>query len=115
MKIRFSEQHIRVRLSEADVSQLLLGKSLTLSVRFSPLEAIEILLQPWEMNIVSAFFLYSELKIHLPAETLEKWAKSDEEGIYALQQDGLEEPLKISIEKDFPCAHSPRTANDLCG
>jgi hypothetical protein len=115
MKIRFSEQHIRVRLSEADVSQLLLGKSLTLSVRFSPLEALEVLLQPWEMNIVSASFLYGELKIHVPTETLAKWAKSEEEGIYAFQQDGLEEPLKISIEKDFPCSHTPGIANELCG
>jgi hypothetical protein len=107
MKVRFSEQHVRLRLSEDDVSFLKSGKSLTLSVRFSPLEALDIVVQPWEMAVISATFLYNELKVYLPTAALIQWAESEQEGMYTLQQEGLEQPLKISIEKDFPCTHSP--------
>jgi hypothetical protein len=106
MKLRLSEQHLRFRLSENDVSLLHQGKSLTQEVRFSPLESIEIVLEPWQLEVMQASFLYNQIKVNIPQSAIAAWASTAQEGMYDLQHEGLEQPLKISIEKDFPCDHS---------
>lgn len=106
MKLRLSEQHLRFRLSESEVALLHQGKSLTQDVRFSPLESIEIIVEPWQLDVMQASFLYNQIKVNIPIAAIAPWAFSAQEGIYDLQQEGLEQPLKISIEKDFPCDHS---------
>jgi len=106
MKLRLSEQHIRFRLSESEVNLLNQGKSLTQEVRFSPLESIELLIEPWQLDVMQASFLYNQIKVNVSQSAIASWAASEQEGMYDLQHEGLEQPLKISIEKDFPCDHS---------
>ncbi len=98
MKVRLTQNSVRIRLSQSEVRTL--GENGTLSM------AVGLVPQPLEVRIDGAAtgpvatFQGSTLTVHLPASRVRAWADSEETGI-SDESNGV----RVLVEKDFECLH----------
>ncbi|MEZ4799238.1 MAG: hypothetical protein R2809_05540 [Flavobacteriales bacterium] len=106
MKIRFHNNSIRVRLSEADISKLKDEKTVATTTVFSPYSSISFELNGWQLDSPNVTFEEGKLIIQINVDLLSNWLDNDEEGIYFEKASEFnQQVLKIAVEKDFPCKH----------
>ena len=105
MKLRIRGNSIRLRLGQSEVYRLALsGVVEELTIFGSGLGqrlGYEIRAAKDE-TVVRASFDGGRIVVHVPAEMINRWAGSDQVGIYAMQPTDRGE-LAIVIEKDFVC------------
>jgi len=68
-------------------------------------------IRPWNLEVVECSFDENLLTVSVPASQVVTWANSDQVGIEASQENGLDEKLHILVEKDFTCLKA-RTGED---
>ncbi len=110
MKLRLRENSIRLRLLQSEVAQLReFGNiSETLVFGVNPTETLTYSLRTSaEVPEISAQMIDNQIEIFLPLSTAERWADSDETGLYGVQAIGDLAVLKIAVEKDFVCVDRP--------
>jgi hypothetical protein len=113
LKIRVTRSSIRYRLTQTEVADLALGKSLdeelqlAISIRllFS-IEPKSIDYPEWDtmrrrpfMGVVDT----NDIKLKLPLKDIETWANSDQEGLYYRMTNGTDKIIEVTVEKDFAC------------
>jgi uncharacterized protein DUF7009 len=105
MKLRIRGNSIRLRVRQSDVHRLATNGAVEELTIFGSGEpdrlGYEIRATAAE-SAVRACFDGRRIVVHVPAEMIDRWASSDQVGLYQVQQtdDG---DLAISIEKDFAC------------
>ena len=104
MKLRFSDQSVRLRLSRPEVARLAGEGRLSERLTFPAGQTLEYSVETGPALAVS--FDSARLAITLPAGEARNWAQGD-----AVAISGASGPLKISVEKDFQCLHGPESEN----
>lgn len=107
MKLRFSNNSIRIRLSQSDVNAIKNGKTLAEKVGFGHISddfTWMVRSSDRDQN-VSVQYKNGQILVSIPTEQCRTWAESDSVGIYYDQEIDEDTNLKISIEKDFQCLH----------
>ncbi|CAN5307322.1 hypothetical protein BH20ACI1_BH20ACI1_28890 [soil metagenome] len=110
MKLRLRENSIRLRLLQNEVTQLheIGNVSETIIFGVNPTENLTYSLRTSaEVLEISAQMIDNQIEIFLPMLMAEKWADSDEVGLYGTQEIGDLAVLKIIVEKDFVCVDRP--------
>lgn len=99
MKLRLQGNSVRLRLTRSEVERLRETGLVEESVDFGAGEVLAYRLQSrLEQGEVEAVFGKGIMTVSVSREAAQRWAASDEVGLYA--QSGA---LTISIEKDFRC------------
>lgn len=107
MKIRITANQLRFRLSDVEVKNLGLGKSLFLDVHLgSGSQQMHYkIISDTDSKSISVFHLEGSLSITIPEEHARVWSGNDEEGIYTSLKTEIGTTLNVAIEKDYPCKH----------
>jgi hypothetical protein len=98
MKVRWTSESLRARITPTELLALQRGEHVV--------ERVALAGGAWEVRLVpgaATFALTSDrgaVLVGLPSAEVTQLAAPDREGIYT--QDG---PLRLLVEKDFPCAH----------
>lgn len=104
MKLRLHKNSIRLRLSQPEVEKIGKGLALmeTLETSLDGISNFSYCLQPMAYcEEIGAEFEQNILKISLPMDQAEAWAKTDNVGITHVTNNRV----TILIEKDFQCLH----------
>lgn len=115
MKLRLRENSIRLRLLQSEVVQLRETGNVSETIVFgiNPTENITYSLRTAaEASEISAQMINNQIEVLLPLELAEKWADSNEVGLYGRQKIGGLAVLKITVEKDFICLERPLDADN---
>ena len=101
MKLRIRGDSIRLRLKQAEVSELAAGNSIVETTRF-PGATFCYRLDPIESDSCATHLSEGTMTIGLPRDDVMAWASGDEVAIQEKQAlpDGV---LTILVEKDFAC------------
>ncbi len=102
MKLRCSENSIRLRVRKSEVETLKTGAILEEKVQMGA-AVFKFGLQSSTKSVVNASFEIGAITVHVPANELEEWLNSEQVGIEAQQQLKEGAVLQLLIEKDFPC------------
>lgn len=102
MKIRCTQNSIRLRLRKSDVALLEEDGKVVEYLAFPAGNRLEFVLEIEARSEIALTFEGPILSVHLPKGTAESWINSDQVGIE--KQIGA---LHLLIEKDFPCIHRP--------
>ncbi|QQS39714.1 MAG: hypothetical protein IPM63_10025 [Acidobacteriota bacterium] len=102
MKLRLTEDEIRLRLSAAEVNDLaVLGRiDERIDLGSSAGGGFAFLLETGEFPSLSATFEAGELKVAIPSDLARRWTGTDLIGIEADQETG-EKKVRILVEKDL--------------
>jgi len=104
MKLRCTENSVRIRIKKSELAQLAKGKNVTEKIRFGNQVALSFALSIDEsIQQVTATFLDNHLVVRLPAMIANKWINTNQVGIEVNNPISQEHQLHILIEKDFPC------------
>jgi hypothetical protein len=103
MKLRLKGNSIRFRLTQTEVNALAAGESIYSTLRISAVQEFVYALEPWNLNVFQVKMENGEFTVFVPSGQIGPWASGDAEGISGSQDNGSDEPLSISIEKDFVC------------
>jgi len=105
MKLRIKGNSIRLRLGRSEVDRLAMNGAVQELTIFGsgrgPRLGYEIRAARIE-TVVRASFDGQRIVVLVPAEMINRWASSDQVGIYAMQPTDHGE-LAVVIEKDFAC------------
>lgn len=105
MKVRWTADSIRLRITPTELDALIRNEIVREEVSFGRGE--------WSARIVPGCaktdftFADGALQINLAAHDRARLAQTEAEGVYFDRSDDY--PLRLCIEKDFPCVH-PRPA-----
>ena len=103
MKVRWSRDSIRLRITPSEMAPLLAGESVAETLVFPGGASWSVQLAPnTDTELVSE---KAAVRLHLSPEDRQRLAAPDTEGVYFQTENGL----RYFVEKDFPCAH-PRAA-----
>ncbi len=107
MKLRCTENSIRLRLRRSDVEKLATNEKVSVQIGFPAGSFLTYELSIGSQSSLTALFESGLISIALPQTVAKKWITTDEVGI----SDELRLPngaaLSILIEKDFPCKSRP--------
>lgn len=104
MKLRCTENSIRIRIRKSELEQLAKTKRVEEKVRFGNQVTLTFALNINEsMQRVDATLLHNNLVVNLPKAEAEKWINSNQVGIEVSNEMDSDQSLHILIEKDFPC------------
>lgn len=109
MKLRLSENSIRLRLRRSEVDRLAEAGALEESVRLGPGEngSLSYALQSHSSGPeIQVSYAEGRMIIGIPQQMAENWIKTEEVGIGGEIPIGEGEFLSVLIEKDFPCKRS---------
>ncbi|MEY4331250.1 MAG: hypothetical protein RL609_1998 [Bacteroidota bacterium] len=100
MKIRITENFIRIRISPNDAEALFQFNELKLSVCMGPESNLQ-----WKLLLIASQDAQMELQnqlclISIPKDPVRIWLKNQSEKIVFALAD-----TQISLEKDYPCDH----------
>ncbi len=101
MKIRISPNQLRLRLSQEDLHSLSENGFIAESISFSALETFEYELRSWNLTIMEATFHSGKIKISIPETSVATLKNTDLMTIETSHKNGLEEDLRIIVEKDL--------------
>jgi hypothetical protein len=99
MKLRFHNDSLRLRVSQAEMARLAETGRVEDTLTFAPGRTLSYSLETGPA--MAAAFDGQRISIVVPAAAAKYWMESDEAGI-----EGTSGLLKILIEKDFQCLHS---------
>jgi hypothetical protein len=99
MKLRFHNDSLRLRVSQAEMARLAETGRVEDTLTFAPGRTLSYSLETGPA--LAAAFDGQRISIVIPAAPAKHWMESDEAGI-----EGASGPLKVLIEKDFQCLHS---------
>ncbi len=107
MKLRIQGNSLRLRLSEAEVTQFADEGQVEENIAFSPDEtnALRYILQQTSNKEVSVQFTSNTILVSVPEVMAQKWTNTDLIGFDDLIDLGNEKQLRIVIEKDLDCRH----------
>jgi len=104
MKLRCTENSIRIRIRKSELDQLAQTKRVEEKVRFGSQVVLTFALSINEtMQQVAATLLDNNLVVSLPKSAASEWINSNQVGIEVNKEITDNESLHILIEKDFPC------------
>jgi len=104
MKLRCTENSIRIRIKKSELAQLAKDKGVVEKIHFGNQIALSFALSIDEsIQQVAATFLENHLVVSLPATIANKWINTNQVGIEVNNPISQEHQLHILIEKDFPC------------
>ena len=104
MKLRCTENSIRIRIRKSELDQLAQTKRVEEKVRFGSQVVLTFALSINEtMQQVVATLLDNNLVVSLPKSAANEWINSNQVGIEVNKETGDDQNLHILIEKDFPC------------
>jgi len=100
MKIRITENFIRVRISPKDAEELIHSNELNLSISTGHESALL-----WKLRLLTSHVPMIEFEnqlclISIPKDPVHIWLKNQSEKIVFALAD-----TQISLEKDYPCDH----------
>ena len=102
MKLRLQNNSIRLRLNRNEVTSFVEAGHLQDTVQFGGAVLAYALEVSKEAHAPHASFENNAIRITLPVDDAQDWARSDRVGISARDQQ-----LSILVEKDFQCLHEP--------
>ncbi|QMU27153.1 DUF7009 family protein [Adhaeribacter radiodurans] len=107
MKLRIQGNSLRLRLSEAEVTQFADAGQIEETISFSPdkTNALRYLLQQTSDKEVSVQFNHNTIVVSIPETMAQKWVDTDLIGFDDLIDLGNEKQLRIVVEKDLDCKH----------
>ena len=104
MKLRCTENSIRIRIRKSELHQLKATKHVEEKIQFGNQTTLTFALSINEsIQRVDASFLHNNLVISLPQTEADQWINSNQVGIEVNNAISDEQSLHILIEKDFPC------------
>lgn len=114
MKLRISGNSIRLRLSQSDVNILITEGEIIEKLNFpNPSPAFEYQLSILKSSdITHILFDGQKIIFEIPQLEINKWANSDQEGIYKTISIENNEDLNLQIEKDYKCLHKENETAD---
>lgn len=101
MKVRFTSNNIRLRLTRDEVNALASGQTISTSADISVYDKLVCELVPWFLEIVEAKFNSGKLTVNIPQSFAALWPLSEQISLEKTQDNGSASSLKICIEKDF--------------
>ena len=107
MKLRIQGNSLRLRLSEAEVTQFADTGQVEENIAFSPDEtnALRYILQQTTEPEVSIRFNANTICVSIPETLAQKWTNTDLIGFDDLIDLGNAKQLRIVVEKDLDCRH----------
>lgn len=109
MKLRCTNNSIRLRVRKSEVESLKKGHKLIEKVAFGHSD-FTFSLGPTNTPNTLAVFESGNIAIHIPQQEMKAWLESEQVGIEVEKNWSDGEKLNILIEKDFPCV--TRTSED---
>ena len=111
MKLRLEEKSLRLRLSDAEVTQFAQTGRVAYTIAFGPapdqtlLYALEKLPVTDPATAVQVRYAAGALAVEVPAALAQEWTDTEKNGFSAqiLVAEGCE--LRILVEKDLDCRH----------
>jgi len=111
MKLRLEEKSLRLRLSDAEVTQFVQTGRVAYTIAFGPapdqtlLYALEKLPATDPATAVQVRYAAGALAVEVPAALAQEWTDTEKNGFSAqiLVAEGRE--LRILVEKDLDCRH----------
>ena len=102
MKLRIQGNSLRLRLTQKEVAQARDGGPVESFIEFAPgLSLVYLLEGSPSAEAISATFDGRAIKVTMPAHQITEWVETDQVGIEALSQTGVQ----LLVEKDFQCLH----------
>jgi hypothetical protein len=111
MKLRFRGNSLRLRVNQREVRELASGSELREEVRFPGDAKMSYVLRSASSQGPGASFEEGAIVISAPQSKVERWASSDEIGMYFNLPAGPAE-LRVAIEKDLECVDGPPEERD---
>ena len=109
MKIRWTRDHLRLRITPSELEMILEGKAVIECFQLSGGPGWETAIVPVEHE-TELVWVEGALHLCLSSEDCQRLAVPETEGVY-FDRAG-DPPLRYFVEKDFPCAH-PRAADAM--
>ena len=106
MKVRFTDNSVRMRVRKSDLEQLRAEGQTRTRVQLQP--ALSFVLTIGDPPAPTAHMEGSTLTVTLPHNAARQWIDSEQVGIEHEQQLADGSRIHLLIEKDFPCAHRPQ-------
>ena len=108
MKLRCTENSIRIRIRKSELNELAEKKLVEEKIHFGNQKTFTFALSIENaIRQVDAFFVNDHLKISLPQEIARQWISSNQVSIEANNKTDERQSLHILVEKDFPCLDRP--------
>lgn len=111
MKLRLEENSLRLRLSEAEVTQFAATGQVAYTLVFGPnpgqtlLYALERLPASAVASAVQVRYAAGLLAVEVPAALAQEWTDTEKNGFSAQIRVAEDQELRILIEKDLDCRH----------
>ena len=103
MKVRWTRNHLRLRITPSELEMILEGKPVIERFQLSGGSGWETAVVPAE-RATELVWVEGVLQVCLSSEDCQRLASPEAEGVYFDHAGDL--PLHYFVEKDFPCAHA---------
>lgn len=101
MKIRLSNNTIRIRVNQEELIALSKNQLVSLTVQFSLYDNLICELVPWNLDVLEGKFEKGKLTVNIPFSFTEKWPDHSTQPIEIHQDNGSPQQLFIKVEKDL--------------
>lgn len=108
MKVRWTSQSLRLRITPTELDCLLKGESVNQELEFAGKTVWKVVLEPTSTETRLTVDLGSVM-LGLSDADRRNLAAPEREGVYFTTQDTLGGSLRYYVEKDFPCIHPGET------
>jgi len=106
MKVRMTDDSIRIRLGRNEISRLHGGESIGMTCHFPATASLSFVLgTEAEGDDITAAFSGQIVSVSVTCSWLDGWLEDDREGFIAGIDLGSDQSLEIRVEKDFKCLH----------
>ncbi len=104
MKLRCTENSIRIRIRKSELDQLTKTNRIAEEVHFGNQTVFTFVLHITDtIKAVEASYQANQMVVNLPMEAAERWMTTSQVSIEAHNVLEDEKSLHILVEKDFPC------------
>jgi hypothetical protein len=106
MKLRIKGNAVRYRITQSELAKLITDGRVEDTVHLGPGEESKFtytLEQSEDLSATTLQYRSTAMTIVIPSQDAQKWAHSNEVGIYASIDLGLRGELNLLVEKDFAC------------
>ncbi len=111
MKVRWTPESVRLRITPSELASLVHGNKIDTALSANGANGWSVSVSPGS-TVTSYHFVESNLVVNLSTNDVEDLANETEVGIYFSGVSVPRSGMRLSIEKDLPCAH-PRGTNEL--
>ena len=105
MKIRCTNQSLRMRIRKSELMELAENKGIVETLSFPNGTSLEFKLSIRTISKVTSSFSDSCVEVSLPESLAREWIHSNQVGIQ--HNEKSKKDLEILVEKDFPCPDRP--------